>query len=181
MIDLRDRVGVGRRAHAGLVGEEAAGDAVAGRSGHRDAGRPAPDRLGGEGAGEDLREHRRDVGGVHDDEGQPCDHIKNSHDGNELLRDGRDALHAAHEDGAGDDGEADADDNGLDVESIAEGVADGVGLDHVAHEPEGQDDGDGEEAREELRDGPVAEPAGDVVGRAADDLPRLVLLLIELC
>ena len=120
------------------------------------------------------------MGGVQSDENQARHHIENRHDGDELLRDGRDALDAAHEDGAGDNGKANTDDDRVDIQGVLEGVADGVGLNHVAHEPKGQDDGDGEEAREELRDGPVAEPPGDVVGRAADDLPRLVLRLIEL-
>ena len=172
ILHLGQRVGVRGGAHAGLVGKQAALGALA--DGGDDAeGGAAHGGVGVEGALEDEGEGGRDVGRVHDKDHERAQHVKDGHDGHDLLGDGGQTRHAADEHDAGQDDHDEAHDPGGDTEGGVHGLGDGVRLHHAAHEAEGQNDGHGEEPGEELA--PVAlESRGDVVHRAAVDGAVLV-------
>ena len=180
LFHLCQGVGVGRGAHAGLIGEQAPGHAEA--HGLLDAQTQcaAEDGLGIEGAHEDGLDGGEKVGVVDDQDDEASQDVEAGHDGHDLLREGGDAPHAADEDERGDGGHNDAHDGLGDAESGVEGVSDGVGLDHVAHEAQGQDDGDGEEAGQELAEAAL-EGRLDIVDGTAGDMAVLVCGLELLC
>ena len=103
---------------------------------------------------------------VEDENTQAADEVDDSHNGNELLGNGREALHAAQEDEAGEEDDEQAHDPGGDAKGRIAGRGNRIGLDHAAHEAKCQDDGNGEEAREELA-ARTREGLGDVVDRTA--------------
>ena len=168
------RMGVGSGAHTGLVGKEAPLGALAQGDFQRRAEAAAQDGLGLEGVPEDHSHGGGEVLGPDHQHHQPAQDEEGRHDGDDLLRDGGQALHAAQENHAADHHQNDPDDPGGHAESGLEGGADGVGLDHAAEEAQGQDDGDGEEARKELAEGPL-KSRGDVVHGTALDAAVLVL------
>ena len=172
--DVRQRMGVRSGAHAGLIGKEAPLRALAQGDFQRRAKAAAQDGLGLEGVLEDHRHRGGEVLGPDHQHHQAAQNEKGRHDGDDLLRDGGQALHAAQENHAADDHQKDPDDPGGHAEGGLEGGADGVGLDHAAEEAQGQDDGDGEEARQELAKGPL-ESRGDVVHGTALDVAVFVL------
>ena len=163
--DVGEGVSVRGGAHAGLVGEQAALGTL-GDGGDDAEGHAADLGLRVEGALEDEAEGRGHLAGMGDEDSQTADDVDDGHEGNDLLGDGGEALHAAQEDEAGDGGHEQADDPRGDAESGGAGGGDGVGLHHAAHEAQGQDDGDREEAGQE--GAKLAVEGGlDVVDRAA--------------
>ena len=169
-------MGVRGGAHARLVGEQAAGHAVA--HGFLDA--RADEAAGGGGgverAHEDHLEGRENLGGVGDEHDEAAEQIERGHDRHDLFREGGDAAHAAEEHEGGERGDDHAHGDGRHGEGGLERSGDGVGLHHVADEAEGDDDRNGEEHRQL----PAAEALGDVVGRAAGDVALIVLGLVGL-
>ena len=162
-------VGVGRRAHTGLIREEAALGTLGDRGLEGVADTAADDGLGLEGILEDHAEGGGDGLDAGAEDHQTAQQEDTGHNRHQLLGDGGKTLHTAQEDDSADDDQDDTHDPGGDAEGRLHGGADGVGLDHAAHEAKGQDDGDGEEARQELSEASL-ERRGDVVDWAALDI-----------
>ena len=171
-LDVRERMGVGGRTHTGLIGEQAALCTL--RNGGLDgiAEATADDGLRSEGILEDHAEGRGDILDARDENDETAEQEDRGHDGNDLLGDGGEALHAADEDEAADGDEHETDDPGRDTEGGLHRRADGVGLHHAAEEAERQRDGDGEEAGEELAEAAL-KGRRDVVDRTALDVAVL--------
>ena len=162
------RVGVGRGAHTGFVGEQTALRALRKRRFQRVAETAAEDGLRLKSIPEDHAERRGDVPDADSEHNERAHKENRRHDRHDLFRDGGETAHAAEEDDAAEDNERNADDPRRDAERGLKRGADGVGLHHAPHEAERKDDSDGEKACEEL---PEAAPKGrcDVVHRAAVD------------
>ena len=171
-VNIRKGVGVRGGTHTGLVGEQAALGTLGDGDLEGCAHAAADDGLGLESVLEDHAEGRGDVLDAHDQNDQTAEQEDGRHDGDELLRDRGEALHAAEEDERADRDEDDTDDPGGDAESGLHRGTDGVGLHHAAEEAEREDDGDGEEAGEELAEAAL-KGRRDVVNGAA--LDRAVL------
>ena len=167
--DVRLRVGVGRGAHTGLIGEQATLGALADGGLEGIAETAAEDGLGLEGVLEDHGKGGGNVLDAADQNGKAAQQEDTGHDGDDLLRHGSEALHTAQEDDGADHHQHDAHDPGGDAEGGLHGGADGVGLHHAAHEAQRQNDGHGEEARQKLTEAAL-ERSGDVVHRAALDV-----------
>ena len=168
IFDVGQRVRVRGRAHAGLVGEQAALCALTDGRLERVADAAADDGVRHEGVLEDHAEglrHVADAGNEHD---EAAEQIQARHDRHDLFRDGGDALHTADEDEGRDGAHDQAHDPARNVECVLARLADGVGLYHRAHEAERKDDRDREETRKELAEA-VREGMLDVVHRAAED------------
>ena len=168
IFDVGQRVRVRGRAHAGLVGEQAALCALTDGRLERVADAAADDGIRHESILEDHAEglrHVADAGNEHD---EAAEQIQAGHDRHDLFRDGGDALHTADEDEGRDGTDDQAHDPARNVECVLARLADGVGLYHRAHEAERKDDRDREEARKELAEA-VREGTLDVVHRAAED------------
>ena len=135
-LDVRERVGVGGRTHTGLIGEQAALCTL--RNGGLDgiAEAAADDGLRSEGILEDHADGSGDILDARDENDETAEQEDRGHDGNDLLGDGGEALHAAEEDEAADGDEHETDDPGRDTEGSLHRRADGVGLHHAAHEAE---------------------------------------------
>ena len=103
MLDLCHGVGVRGRTHTGLIGEQAALDALADGGLQGVAQAAADDGVGEEGILEDHADGLRQIGQAQDEQDQPADQIQNGHDGHELFRDSGHAVHAAEEDDRGQD------------------------------------------------------------------------------
>ena len=95
---VRRRVGDGRRAEAGLVGECAPAQAPDNGLLQRNACRRTADSTGRECTRKDLGEGRADVACVGKDHDDRKDDVEHAHERNELFRDRTDALDAAEED-----------------------------------------------------------------------------------
>ncbi len=133
VLDVGHGVGVGRGAHACLVGEEAALGALGhgGEDAKADAGELG---LGVEGALEDEGEGGGDVLDVEDEDDQASQQVDQGHDRDDLLGPGGQALDTAQEDKAGQKDDDHTHEPGGDGEGGAHRGRDGVGLDHAAHE-----------------------------------------------
>ena len=163
------RVGVGRGAHTGLVGEQAALGALGDSGLEGVAEAAADDGLGLEGILEDHAEGGGDILDAADQNGQTAQQEDARHDGHQLFSDSRQTLHAAQEDDRADDHQHDTHDPGGHAEGRFHGGADGVGLHHAAHEAQRQNDGHSEEACQELAEAAL-ERGGDVIDGAALDI-----------
>ena len=95
---LRGRRGDRRRAEAGLIGEDAARDAVLHRHHDRRAGEAADGRLARERVLEDERDGRRQLVDVDDDESDADRDVEERHERDDLRRDACDGLQAADRD-----------------------------------------------------------------------------------
>ena len=98
MRDERGRVRVRRRAHAGFVRKEAAGDAEANRFFHRDAQETAAKRLRVECAHNDMLKHRQDFSRIEEQNHQRAQNVNHRHQRYDELREMRDPMNAADED-----------------------------------------------------------------------------------
>ena len=168
IFDVGERVGVGRGAHTGLVGKEAALRALGDGELDGVAEAAADDGLRLKGIAEDHGKGLGNVLDANDKHDEAAEEEYRRHERHDLFRHGRKALHAAEEDEGADDDQHDADDPGWDAKRGLHRCADGVGLHHAAHEAERQRDGDGEEAREKLAEFPL-EGCCNVVDRTALD------------
>ena len=168
IFDVGERVGVGRGAHTGLVGEQAALRALGDGELDGVAEAAADDGLRLKGVAEDHGEGLGNVLDTDNEHDEAAEEEHRRHEGHDLFRHGRKALHAAEENERADDDQHDADAPRWDAERGLHRCADGVGLHHAAHETERQRDGDGEEAREELAEFAM-KGRRDVVDRAALD------------
>ena len=155
-----------------LVGEQAALGALRNRGLDGVAKAAADDGLGLEGILEDHADGGGDVLDADDQDDQAAEQEDSRHDGDDLLRDGGEALYAAKEDERADRDEDDTDDPRGNAEGGLHRGADGVGLHHAAEEAECQRDGDGEEAGEELAEAAL-KGRRDVVDRTALDVAVL--------
>ena len=171
-VNIREGVGVRGGAHTGLVGEQAALGTLRNRGLDGVAEAAADDGLGLEGILEDHADGGGDVLDADDQDDQAAEQEDSRHDGDDLLRDGGEALYAAKEDERADRDEDDTDDPGGNAEGGLHRGADGVGLHHAAEEAECQRDGDGEEAGEELAEAAL-KGRRDVVDRTALDVAVL--------
>ena len=171
-VNIREGVGVRGGAHTGLVGEQAALGTLGDRGLDGVAEAAADDGLRCEGILEDHADGGGDVLDADDQDDQAAEQEDSRHDGDDLLRDGGEALYAAKEDERADRDEDDTDDPGGNAEGGLHRGADGVGLHHAAEEAECQRDGDGEEAGEELAEAAL-KGRRDVVDRTALDVAVL--------
>ena len=169
LFHLGHGVGVRGGAHTGFVGEQAPGHAVPHGLPHTQAQSAAKHRLGIKGAHKDGA-HGGEQGLVVDAQDDDAAYnVEQSHDGDDLLREGGNTPHTAQEDKGGNDSHHHAHRQFGNAKGGVEGVADGVGLDHIAHKAKGQDDGDGKEAGQELAE-LAPEGCPDVVQGAAGDM-----------
>ncbi|MNY44155.1 hypothetical protein D3C86_1791590 [compost metagenome] len=130
--------GVGRRAHARLVGEQAALEAVEDRRAQT-AGRRL---LEAEGAFHDGRQHTGQLAEVHQDHRHGHQQVGHRHERHRQLGEARDGTQAAEDDQPGKQHHCHPGDPGVDTEGALHGAADGVGLHRVEHEAEGDDQED---------------------------------------
>ena len=170
---LGQRVCVRRGAHAGLVGEQTACNAVAHRLTNGDAGCAAEDGLRVKCRNKDGLERRDDRRMVEAQDDHAACHVEQRHDRDDLLGNGSDTADAAEEDERRDDRADDADNDLRCAERGLEGNADRVCLYHVAGEAEGENDSDREEAGKELAEAAL-EACTDVVDRAAGNVTLVV-------
>ena len=133
------------RAHARLIGEEAAGDAVAGGHHHRGAHETATGSLRREGRGDDELEGRPQEGGVGTEDIETAGDIEQGHERHEQAADAGDALDAAKDDGAGEQTDDGARQGRVYRVGLVGDGGYGVGLDGVADAEGGQSREDGEE------------------------------------
>ena len=180
LVNLSHGVGVGSGAHTGFVGEQTAGNTEADGFLDADTDGTAHDSLGGESAHKDGLQSRQDVAGVHADGNERTADVEDGHNGNQLLGDGSNALHASQENEGGNGGNHDTGGQLGNTEGGEESVTDGVGLNHVAHEAQGQDDGNGEEGGHGLAQSAL-ESSADVIDGAAGDGTVFADFLIVLC
>ena len=158
---------MGRGAHARLVGEQAAGNAIAHRLLHGHTQRAAHDGLRSKRAHKDLTEGLRKVFNVHEDDHEAAHHVEQRHHGHDFLRCPGQALDAAQEYHDRQHRHDDADQIRAQAECVVKGFADGIGLHHVAHEPKGQNDGNREEHGQHL-----AQRAGEGLADVIDGTAR---------
>ena len=169
--------GVRGRAHAGLIGEQAALDA---EHDHR-TGKATGDGLEVEGRLEDGGKHGRQLANV-GDRGPQCNkNVGDGHDGHDDGGDDGDALRAAENDESGEHDEHDAH---TDRRAVGGVVGDVVlqrrghveGLQPVEAEGEAQDERPGENDAEPA----LPEALLDVVGRTSPELALLAADLVDL-
>ena len=162
-----------RGAKAGLVGEDAARDAVL--YGHHDRG--AGEAAGGcgtrEGVADDHGDGGRDLVEVEDDQAEADGDIRQGHERHDTRGDLGDALQAAERDGGDEDGQDDVRREFREAEGNLHAVDDGVDLREGADaEVSDTDAGEREERRERLP--LLAHAVADVEHRAAGNLALLV-------
>ena len=169
--------GVGGGAHARLIGEQAALDAL-----HQGgAGKAGKDRLEIEGALEDAGKDRGHQLQVHHNDNQRHQHIQAAHEGHQGGGHGDDPLAAAHDAEGGEQGGDAADDPGGDA-LVVEAVAGEGGLEveraqHVEAAGVGGDEAQGKEHGQ----GAAVEGGLNIVGGAAVALAGLrVAALVDL-
>ena len=108
---FRSRVGMRGGSHAGLVGEEAAGNTVTDRLTHCDSCTCAENRLRVKRAFQNRKECCRKSRNVHADQDQAADDVDTCHDRNDLLNHRCQALCSSEEDHRRDDRNDNADDH----------------------------------------------------------------------
>ncbi len=108
-LDIRLRMGVGRGAHTGLVGEKAALRALRKRRFQRVAKAAAENGLRLEGIPEDHAECRGDIADADNEHDERARKEDRRHDRHDLFRDGGETAHAAEENDAAEDNERNAD------------------------------------------------------------------------
>ncbi len=177
MVRLRHGAGrdVGGRAHAGLVGEEAALDAVE-HGGSQPAGDAASRLLEAEGAHDDVAEHAGHLAEVHDHHDDGEQQVDAGHERHDDLGHLGDLANAAEDDDAGQRRDGESGHQRRQAERAFDGAGDRVGLHRVEDEAEGDDQRDRENDGGPGR----AQAARDVEGRSAAVLTFLVLDLEEL-
>ena len=159
-------MGHGRGAEAGLVGEDAAGNAHADGQEHGGAGEAALGGGGREGFGDDPPEHARHFRDVHGDDDEGEDNVDGGHEGHETAGYGADALHASKKNKGEQKEKDDARDPGGHGEGVLQAHGNGVDLYEVARAHAGDDAEDGEE---DTHPGPFsAKAVPDEVHGAAD-------------
>lgn len=161
-------VGMGGRAHTGLVGEQAPLGALGNGLLDGIAEGAAHDGLGLKGILEDHADGGGEILDAEDEDDEAAQQEDCRHNGDDFFRNGGQPLNAAQENDAADDDQRHTHDPGGDAKSGLEALADGVGLHHAAHEAQSQDDGHGEEGGQELAEAAL-ESGGDVVDGAAVD------------
>ena len=159
---------VGRGAHTGLIGEQAALCALA--DGRLDgiAEAAADNGLRLERILEDHGNGSGDIGDTGHQHYQTAQQENAGHDRDDLLGHRGQTLHAAQENDGADGHQHDAHHPSGNPEGGIHGGTDGVGLHHAAHEAQRQHNRHGKEAGQELAEAAL-ERGGDVVHRAAAD------------
>ena len=187
VLDIRGGMGHRSGTKAGLVGEDAAANALGNCRLDGCAGYAAGDSGGIERAHKDALEGVGDSGDVDNDHNQGRDHIDDRHDGHQQGAHVADPLNAAHQDDEHDDGGDDADHQGDDLllalsggdkarDRLVDGAGDGVDLGHVADAEGGQAAEEGEDDSQPLPLG--AKAVLDVVHGAADPVALRVFLTV---
>ena len=177
----------GRGAETGLIGEDAAADALGDGELHGHAHRAADDGRGVERALEDAGKHAGDRARVGDNDHECADDVDGRHAGDELFGDLTDALDAAEEHERHENGDHNAGDEaddrvkllGVLMECDRDGVdggSDGVDLGDVADAERGERAEHGEDDAQPLPLG--AETVLDVVHRAAAPVALFVALTV---
>ena len=177
----------GRGAETGLIGEDAAADALGDGELHGHAHRAADDGRGVERALEDAGKHAGDRTRVGDNDHERADDVDGRHAGDELFGDLTDALDAAEEHERHENGDHNAGDEaddrvkllGVLMERDRDGVdggSDGVDLGDVADAERGERAEHGEDDAQPLPLG--AETVLDVVHRAAAPVALFVALTV---
>ena len=138
------------RTHAALVGEEAAGNTIAGC--HHDGGSHKTATSGGgvEGGADDELDGRPHKVGIHAKDDEAAHHIEQSHEGHQDGTHAGDALDATQDDDSGEHADKDAYDPGGNAEGLVGQQGDAVGLDGTADAKGGQRREDGKEHGEPL-------------------------------
>ncbi len=163
---VRHGMCVRRGAHTGLIGEEAALDALAdgGLEGITNAA--ADEGVGLEGVAEDHADGLGELLRLADENNKAADQIENRHYRDKFLRHSRDTLDAADENERRRAGHEHADEPARHMDGVADGRADGVGLYHAAHKAKREEGRHREEAREKAAEA-IGESALDIIDRAA--------------
>ena len=143
----------GRGAHAGFVGETAAGDAVADGV-HNTHGNGAQDTaadgFGIKGHDEDLVQAVGNGGNIAEDAGQATCHVEDGHGGNQDGRNAGNGFDAAQDDDQGQDGQAHAGDHDGNLKGLIQRGRNGVGLGQVADAEGRQHSEEGEQEAQDL-------------------------------
>ncbi len=145
LLYLGNGVGMGSGAHAGLIGKQAALDALADGGLQRIAKAAADDGIGFKSILEDHTEGLGDVADAGDQDNEAKEQIEGSHDRHQLFGHRGDPVDTAEEDKTSQSRDDQAHDPAGNAERIGAGLGDGVGLHHAAHETQSQNDGNGEE------------------------------------
>ena len=170
---LRGRRGDRRGAEAGLIGEDAARDAVLHRHHDRRAGEAADGRLARERILEDERDGRRQLVDVDDDESDADCDVEECHERDDLRCDARDGLEAADRDRRDEERQDRVRRRLREAERELHAVDDGVDLRERADaEKRHADAREREERRERLPF--LAHAISDIEHRAAGDLAFLI-------
>ena len=166
-------------AHAGLVREQTACNAVAHCLTNRDACSAAEDSLRVKCCNKDGLERRNDCRVVDAQDNNAASHVEQRHDRNDLLGNSRDTANAAEEDKRCNDRADDADNDHRCAERGVERYADRVCLYHVAGEAQRENNCNREEAGEELAEF-TGKACADVVDRTAGNVALVVRGLVLL-
>ena len=175
---------VGCRAHAGLVGVQAALDAPH----HAGAGEAAEDGLEVKCGPEDILEYSAEAGDMRENHNEGDDHVQHAHHGHEDLGHFGEPLAAAEDADAEQDREHAADDHRhvhretgdlkrllIEAEAL-EGALRVVGREHVVAHHIGEDQDNGEDHTQPA----LAQALLHIVGRAAIAAAVAVALLVDL-
>ena len=162
-------MGVGRRAKARLVGEQAAGHAETHGLLHGHACNAARHGLRLKRQHKHLRQRAGQRLGVDDQNDNAAQNVKCRHDRHDFFRYSGNSLHAAQEDERRNGRHHDAHRQPVQAKGVVERITDGVGLHHVAHEAQRQNDEHREHRGQHLAD-LALERGADIVRRAARDL-----------
>ena len=170
-------MGDGSGTQTGLVGEDAAGEALTHGDHDGVAKDTAAHSLKAECGSEDGAESSGDVRGAQDDDADTGGHVEHGHEGNQERGDLADALGTAQNHDADDDGQQHAGELRLQAEQAVHGAGDLAGLSDVADTEGGQTAQNGEDDSQGLP--ALAQTVLDVVHGAAL-IDTLGVLLAEL-
>ena len=176
---LCKRMCVRRRAHAGLVGEQTACNAVAHCLTNRDACSAAEDSLRVKCCNKDGLECRNDRCMIDAQDNNAASHVEQRHDRNDLFGNSRDTANAAEEDERCNNRADDADNDHRCAKRGVERDADRVCLYHVAGKAQCKNNRNREEAGEELAEF-TGKACADVVDRTAGNVTLVVRGLVLL-